>query len=140
MTKSFNGYEGALRSLTTVSIDWDKPEKAGARPKLVEVPNTDQIWKADLVFLALGFVGPQVDDVITRLGLDIDDRTNIKTDADYQTSVPGVFASGDCRRGQSLVVWAIREGRECASAVDRWLMKESFLPLVDGIDLTAIKR
>ena len=140
MTKSFNGYEGRLRSLTTVSIEWDKPKKAGVRPKLIEVPNTEQIWQADLVFLALGFLGPRVDDVITRLGLEIDERTNIKTDSDFQTGVPRVFAAGDCHRGQSLIVWTVKEGRECAAAVDQWLMKESHLPSVKGVDLSAIKR
>jgi len=140
MTKSFNGYQGRLRSLTTVSIDWDKPQD-GSRPKLIEVPHTEQIWQADLVFLALGFLGPRSDDVISRLGLDVDQRSNIKTGSEYQTDISGVFASGDCHRGQSLVVWAIKEGRECAAAVDQWLMKEnSRLPLVDGIDLTAVKR
>jgi glutamate synthase (NADPH/NADH) small chain len=139
MTKQFSGYKGRLRSLTTVSIDWNKPEDGG-RPKLVEVPNTEQIWQADLVFLALGFLGPRADDVISRLGLEVDERTNMKTSDKYQTSVPGVFAAGDCHRGQSLVVWAIKEGRECAACVDEWLMKEGRLPRVDGIDLTDVKR
>ncbi len=140
MTKSFNGYEGSLRSLTTVSIDWDKPDKPGQRPKLVEVPGTEQIWQADLVFLALGFLGPTTDGVITRLGIEVDDRTNIKTGSDFQTNAPGVFAVGDCHRGQSLIVWAIKEGRECAASVDKWLMQDSFLPSVDGIDLSSVKR
>jgi glutamate synthase (NADPH) small chain len=140
MTRKFNGYAGRLRSLTTLSIDWEPGENVGERSRLIEVPGSDQVWQADLVFLALGFLGPRVDDIISRLGLEIDERTNIKTDREYMTALPGIFAAGDCRRGQSLIVWAIKEGRECAAAVDRWLTGEEHLPVVDGIDITAIKR
>jgi len=125
--------------LTTVSVSWQESEKSGERPRLVEVPGTEQVWQAELVFLALGFLGPRVDDIITRFDLAIDERTDIKTDANYMTNVDGVFAAGDCRRGQSLVVWAIKEGRECAAAVDAWLTGESRLPVVQGIDITEIK-
>jgi glutamate synthase (NADPH) small chain len=138
MTKRFNGYEGRLRSLTTVSVAWEKAAGA-ARAQLVEVPGTEQNWQADLVFLALGFLGPRADDIITRFGLEIDERTNIKADENYQTGVAKLFAAGDCRRGQSLIVWAIKEGRECAAAVDRWLTGECHLPVVTGIDITDIK-
>jgi len=140
MTKEFKGYNGCVRSLVTTSVEWAKPTKKGDRPQLHETPNTLQEWHADLVLLALGFLGPETDNVIARLGVAVDERSNIKTGRDYQTNVPGVFAAGDARRGQSLVVWAISEGRECAYAVDTWLMGASQLPQKTGIDLTGIKR
>ena len=78
------------------------------------------------MLLALGFLGPEPDGIISQLGLKLDPRSNVLCE-NYMSSVPGVFAAGDTRRGQSLVVWAIWEGRECARAVDAWLMGESFL-------------
>jgi len=140
VTKEFKGYNGQVRSLTTVNVEWSKPKKRGERPQLSENPNTLQEWHADLVLLALGFLGPETDGVIARLGVAVDSRSNIKTGADYQTSVPGVFAAGDSRRGQSLIVWAVAEGRDCAAAVDKWLMGASGLPKLEGLDLTAIRR
>ena len=140
LTKEFKGYNGSVRSLVTINVEWAKPAKKGDRPQLCENPNTRQEWHADLVLLALGFLGPETDNVIARLGVGVDERSNIKTGPDYQTNAPGVFAAGDSRRGQSLVVWAISEGRECAYAVDAWLMGSSRLPRKTGIDLTGIKR
>ena len=140
LTKEFKGYNGQVRSLVTVNVEWAKPTKPGERPQLRENPQTRQEWHADLVLLALGFLGPETDNVIARLGVAVDDRSNIKTGGDYQTNVPGVFAAGDSRRGQSLIVWAINEGRECAYAVDAWLMGSSVLPRQSGIDLTTVKR
>jgi len=84
---------------------------------------------ADLVLLALGFVHPQHEGLLNALGVEYDSRGNVKTNREYQTNVPGVFAAGDMRRGQSLIVWAIAEGREAARGVDRFLMSESLLPL-----------
>jgi len=140
LTKEFKGYNGQVRSLVTVNVEWAKPTKPGERPQLRENPQTRQEWHADLVLLALGFLGPETDNVIARLGVAVDDRSNIKTGSDYQTNVPGVFAAGDSRRGQSLIVWAINEGRECAYAVDAWLTGSSALPRQSGIDLTTVKR
>ncbi len=139
MTRAFKGYEGAVRSLVTASVSWQAPERKGDRPRMIEMPNTDQEWHADLVLLALGFLGPETDHVIARLGVSVDSRSNIMTGADYQTSVPGVFAAGDARRGQSLIVWAIAEGRQCAAAVDTWLMGETRLPKLAGINLETIR-
>jgi glutamate synthase (NADPH/NADH) small chain len=86
---------------------------------------------AQLVLLALGYAHPVHDGLVRQLGLDLDARRNVlASDEDYLTSVPGVFACGDMRRGQSLVVWAIREGRQCAHSVDRWLSGESKLPRI----------
>ena len=82
----------------------------------------------DLVLLAMGFRGPVRNGMIGALGVELDRRGNVKTDQDYMSSVPGVFAAGDARRGQSLVVWAIAEGRQAARGIDRYLMGETKLP------------
>jgi glutamate synthase (NADPH/NADH) small chain len=96
---------------------------------MVEVPGSEFELKADLVLLAMGFVGPAAPSLLAQLGVERDARTNVKASTDdYKTSVPKVFAAGDMRRGQSLVVWAIREGRQCARAVDEFLMGTSELP------------
>ena len=105
---------------------------------MTEVPGSEREWKADLVLLALGFVGPETDSVVKQLGCELDPRGNVKAAADYQTSVPGVFAAGDARRGQSLIVWAISEGRECARGVDEFLMGRSTLPTKAGHDLPRV--
>ena len=98
---------------------------------MTEVPGSEQIIKADLVFLAMGFVSP-VQAVLDAFGVEKDQRGNAKASTDlvggYATSVPKLFAAGDMRRGQSLVVWAIREGRQAARAVDEFLMGETTLP------------
>ena len=96
--------------------------------KFETIPGTTKEIPADLVFLALGFVGPDKGSWIERLGVDVDARGNIARTDDYKTNVPGVFVAGDMGRGQSLIVWAIAEGRACASAVDRALMGETSLP------------
>lgn len=115
---------GKVEKLIAARVEW----KDG---KMVEVPGSEFEMKADLVLLAMGFVSP-VSSVLDAFGVDKDARGNAKatTDGDgcYQTSVPKVFAAGDMRRGQSLVVWAIREGRQCARAVDEFLMGSSVLP------------
>jgi glutamate synthase (NADPH/NADH) small chain len=89
---------------------------------LHEVPGTERVLRADLVLLALGFVGPEKGGLLTDLGLKLDDRGHVVTDGEKMTSVPGVFAAGDMVRGQSLVVWAINEGRKAARGADRYLM------------------
>jgi len=141
LTKSFSGYNGRVRSLETVNVEWVKPTKSGERPRLQEIPGTAQTWHADLVLLALGFLGPETDNVLARLEIPVDERGTIKTDARFMTEKPGVFAAGDSHRGQSLIVWAIAEGRDCAAAVDEWLTGgSSRLPRRTGLDLTQIKR
>ncbi|MGS0740929.1 glutamate synthase subunit beta [Glaciimonas sp. GG7] len=123
-TKRLEGKNGKLEKLVAARVEW----KDG---KMQEVPNSEFEMKADLVFLAMGFVSP-VTQVLEAFGVDKDARGNAKatTDGDgcYKTSVDKVFAAGDMRRGQSLVVWAIREGRQCARAVDEFLMGASVLP------------
>jgi glutamate synthase (NADPH/NADH) small chain len=123
-TKRLEGKNGKVEKLIAARVEW----KDG---KMVEVAGSEFELKADLVLLAMGFVSP-VNSVLEAFGVDKDARGNAKatTDGDgcYQTSVPKVFAAGDMRRGQSLVVWAIREGRQCARAVDEFLMGSSVLP------------
>jgi glutamate synthase (NADPH/NADH) small chain len=121
-TKALKGEHGAVKALVACRIDW----KDG---KLVELPGTDFDVKADLVLLAMGYVHPVHAGMLDELGVKYDARGNVAADTDsYSTSVPKVFAAGDTRRGQSLVVWAIREGRQCARAIDEFLMDTSDLP------------
>ena len=123
-TKEFMGEKGKLTGLKTVRVEW----KDG---KMVEVAGSDHVLKADLVLLAMGFVSP-VASILDSFGVTKDNRGNAKASTDftggYVTNVPKVFAAGDVRRGQSLVVWAIREGRQAARAVDEFLMGASALP------------
>jgi glutamate synthase (NADPH/NADH) small chain len=96
--------------------------------RMVEVAGTEKVWPADLVLLAMGFLGPE-QSLLKDLKVEVDGRSNVKADyGHYATSVPGVFAAGDARRGQSLVVWAINEGRGAARECDRWLMGATELP------------
>jgi len=123
-TKEFTGEKGKVTGLKTVNVEM----KEG---KFVEIPGTEKEYKADLVLLAMGFVSP-VQTILEGFGVDKDARGNAKATTDFQggyaTNVPKVFAAGDIRRGQSLVVWAIREGRQAARAVDEFLMGFSDLP------------
>ena len=96
--------------------------------QMVEIPGSEFELDADLVLLALGFLGPEKEGAIQQLGLNLDARGNVVVDQNYMTNVPGVFAAGDLRRGQSLVVWAISEGRQAARGVDQFLMGRSDLP------------
>ncbi len=123
-TKFFEGENGVVKKLHGVRLNW---KNDNGRMMMEEIPGSEFVLDCDLVLLALGFLGPEPDGVIAGLGLKLDQRGNIACD-NYHSSVPGVFAAGDARRGQSLVVWAIWEGRECARAVDTYLMGESFLP------------
>ena len=124
-TKKFSGHNGHVTKLHGIRLNWQKA--SDGRMAMEEIPGSDFELDCDLVLLALGFLGPEPDGIISQLGLKLDPRSNVLCD-NYQSSVPGVFAAGDTRRGQSLVVWAIWEGRECARAVDAYLMGESFLP------------
>jgi glutamate synthase (NADPH/NADH) small chain len=120
-TKEFIGDgSGNVKALRTVRV--------GPAPKFEEVPGSEQLFEAELVLLAMGFTGPVKNGMIESLGVDLDARGNVKTNDDYMSSVEGVFAAGDMRRGQSLVVWAIAEGRKAARGVDKWLMGETKLP------------
>jgi NAD(P)H-dependent glutamate synthase small subunit len=117
---------GGVAGIETVRVKWSKDE--AGRMQMEEVPGSEQTFKADLVLLAMGFLGPE-DTLVKSLGLEVDPRSNFKAEyGRFATSVEGVFAAGDCRRGQSLVVWAIAEGRGAAHAVDAYLMGASTLP------------
>jgi glutamate synthase (NADPH/NADH) small chain len=124
-TRKFSGHDGQMTKLHGIRLNWQR--SADGRMAMEEIPGSDFELDCDLVLLALGFLGPEPEGIITQLGLKLDPRSNVLCD-NYQSSVPNVFAAGDTRRGQSLVVWAIWEGRECARAVDAYLMGESFLP------------
>jgi glutamate synthase (NADPH/NADH) small chain len=127
MTKKFVGDDNNhLKELHTVLIEWVKDENGRFSPK--ELPGTEKVYPAQLVLLAMGFLGPE-ETLVKALGLETDPRSNFKAEyGKYATSVDGVFAAGDCRRGQSLVVWAINEGREVARECDRYLMGVTELP------------
>ncbi|MGH6828036.1 MAG: glutamate synthase subunit beta, partial [Rhizomicrobium sp.] len=119
--------EGRLTGLECVRLDWELGD--GGKMNLVEVPQSHFLLKADLVLLAMGFTGPRKAGLVEQARLALDARGNVKADTlNYQTSAAKAFACGDMRRGQSLVVWAIREGRQCARAVDAFLMGSSELP------------
>jgi glutamate synthase (NADPH/NADH) small chain len=123
-TKEFSGENGVLKAVKAVRIEF----KDG---KMIEIPGSEFEIKADFVFLAMGFTNPLAQ-VLDAFGVEKDARGNAKANTEgadcYQTSVKKVFAAGDMRRGQSLVVWAIREGRQAARAVDEFLMGSSVLP------------
>jgi glutamate synthase (NADPH/NADH) small chain len=103
--------------------------RVGGPPKFEPLPGTEFTMNADLVLLAMGFLGPTKPGLIQKLGIELDARSNVQTDENYMSSVAGVFAAGDMRRGQSLVVWAIAEGRKAARGVDGFLREgESLLP------------
>ena len=121
LTRGFVGDDqGRVRAVRTVQVQWTRDPADGAW-QMEEVPDSEREWEADLVLLALGFLGPE-DYLAEALGLERDPRSNFAAEYDrYHTSVEGVFAAGDCRRGQSLVVWAINEGRGAAREIDRYL-------------------
>jgi glutamate synthase (NADPH/NADH) small chain len=127
MTKKFIGdKDRAVRELLYVEVEWVKGPDGRYGPR--EVPGTEKVIPADLVLLAMGFLGPEKP-LSQQLGLKLDERGNVWTDPTKMTSVPGVFAAGDMARGQSLVVWAIQEGRQAAQSVDRYLSYgETVLP------------
>lgn len=125
-TLSFEGEQGVVKKINCIKVEWIHED---GRWTMKRVPGTEFTLETDLVFLAMGFVHPIRDGLLQELGVALDDRSNVKANqTDYKTSVDKVFAAGDMRRGQSLVVWAIREGRQCARAVDEFLMGCSELP------------
>jgi glutamate synthase (NADPH) small chain len=126
LTKEFLGNSrGEVEAVRTVRVEWEKA--AGERPRLKEVPGSGQIWKTDLVLLAMGFLGPE-NGIAEAFGVETDARSNLKAEyGAFITSRTGVFAAGDARRGQSLVVWAIKEGRGAAREIDLYLMGETNL-------------
>ena len=126
MTKAFIGDEkGQLKAVQLVDVKWDIPH-GNTRPQLIEIPGSEREIPCELALLAIGFLNPQFEGMLEQLNIAIDDRGNV-VDENYQTNNPKVFVAGDMRRGQSLVVWAISEGREAARSVDAFLMGSSVL-------------
>ena len=118
LTTEFRGENGQLKSLVTSDVK--------VTPNGIEkIPNSERVWPADLVIIAMGFVSPE-ETIHKKLSLEVDSRNNIHAEyGDYRTSVEGVFAAGDCRRGQSLVVWAINEGRGVAEKCNEYLLSRA---------------
>jgi len=127
MTKRFSGEGGVVKKIHMVRLDWVESQN-GSPPKMVEIPGSEFEVEADLVLLALGFLGPEKETMLKQLGIGLTPRGNVQVDPNYMTNVPGIFSCGDMRRGQSLVVWAIWEGREAARGIDKFLMGETRLP------------
>ena len=127
VSKEFVGDgKGRVKGVKTVRVEWTIGNDGTVNMR--EVSGTEEEWGADLILLAMGFLGPE-QTLVTQLGLETDKRSNFKAEfGRYATAVEGMFAAGDCRRGQSLVVWAIREGREAAREIDRYLMGSTHLP------------
>ncbi|HKM72992.1 MAG TPA: glutamate synthase subunit beta [Stellaceae bacterium] len=127
LTKRAIGENGRVAALECVRVEWAKDPEG--RFVMTEAPDSTFLLQADLILLAMGFLGPRRPGMIEQSGVELDPRGNIRANTiDYHTSVPKLFAAGDMRRGQSLVVWAIREGRQCARAIDEFLMGASLLP------------
>jgi len=127
VSKSFIGDEqGHVRAVLTAQVEWSKGDNG--RAVLKEIAGTEREWPAQMVLLAMGFLGPETDGLLSQLGVAIEERGNVAVDEDKMTSVPKVFAAGDMARGQSLVVWAIADGRRAARGVDKFLMGETALP------------
>jgi glutamate synthase (NADPH/NADH) small chain len=126
-TKAFWGENGWVTAVQAVQLEWQ--QQANGHWVVREIPKSEFIIKAELVLLAMGFLHPIHEGLLTQLGVALDKHGNVQANAvNYQSSLNKVFAAGDIRRGQSLVVWAIREGRQCARAVDEYLMGSSDLP------------
>lgn len=125
LTKSLSGENGKLKKLHGIRVEF---ESVDGRMEMREVPGSEFEQEVDLLLLAMGFLGPEKPGLLEQLGVELTDRGNVKADADKMTSVPGVFTAGDMTRGQSLIVWAIAEGRAAAKGIDRYLMGETLLP------------
>ncbi len=126
-TKSIEGQDGKVTAINCIRLNWS--QGGNGSWKMEEIPGSEFQLKADLVLLAMGFVHPVHEGMLQELGIELDARGNVQANTEqYQASLAKVFAAGDMRRGQSLVVWAIREGRQCARAIDEYLMGSSDLP------------
>jgi glutamate synthase (NADPH/NADH) small chain len=126
-TKSIDGEDGKVTAINCIRLSWSQGENGAW--KMEEIPGSEFQLKADLVLLAMGFVHPIHEGMLQELGVELDAHGNVLANTDqYQTSLAKVFSAGDMRRGQSLVVWAIHEGRQCARAIDEYLMGSSDLP------------
>ena len=128
LTKSFSGSNGHVEKLHAVRLEWGPPDPTTGRPSMNEIPGSEFEVETELVLLAMGFLHPEHEGMLDGLGVEYDPRGNVKLDQNRMSSVPGIFAAGDMARGQSLVVWAIAEGRETAHFMDTYLMGSTQLP------------
>jgi glutamate synthase (NADPH/NADH) small chain len=130
-TRQFLGQAGHVRALETVQVEM---KIDNGRPRFVDIPGTEKVYPVELVLLAMGFVGPEKKGMLEQLGVELDALGNVKANGEKQTNIPGVFTAGDMTRGQSLIVWAIAEGRHAARSIDAYLMGSSDLagPLSHG--------
>lgn len=132
LSKEFITKDGVVKGVKTIRVEWTKDDCGQWVMK--ELAGSEQVFEADLVLISMGFLGPE-EAIIKQLSIKQDGRSNIETPKNrYVTSVPGVYAAGDCRRGQSLIVWGINEGRMCAREVDQHLMGSTYLPVAGGIN------
>ncbi|KMP11719.1 glutamate synthase [Candidatus Nitromaritima sp. SCGC AAA799-A02] len=127
-TKKFSGTDGKLKKVHAIRVKFGDPDPKTGRPEMVEIPGSEFELDVDMVLLAMGFVHPIHEGMLEELGVKLDGRGNVACDENKMTSVEGVFTAGDMTRGQSLVVWAIAEGREAARGVDQFLMGSTCLP------------
>jgi len=125
-TTHLSGSGGAVEKLHAVKVDWQRGDDG--RMQMAPVAGSETTYDADLILLAMGFLHPEKAGLVEALGLELDPRGNVKTDRNKMSTIPGIFAAGDASRGQSLVVWALAEGREAAYGIDTYLMGESDLP------------
>ena len=132
LTKEFIGEKGKVKKVSCVQVDFSEKDPKGC-PMMKEVPGSEFVIEADLIILAIGFLHPEHNNLLSDLKVEFDSRGNVKTDMNYMTSVKNVFSAGDMHRGQSLVVWAISEGRRAAHFIDKHLRKETSLPLLPAI-------
>ncbi len=124
MTKSLSGQQGQLQKLHAVRLSYGEKDPITGRRPMQEIPGSDFEVPCDLLILALGFLGPVKKGLLEEFSFATDERGNVKTHEFYMTSVPGIFSAGDMRRGQSLIVWAIEEGRKAAAGVHQWLFQK----------------
>jgi len=129
LTKKFIGENGRVKKIFCVQVEPSQKDNSGC-PVMREIPGSEFELDADLIILALGFIHPEKKGLVTQLALKLDLHSNVKTDQNYMTSTKGIFACGDMHRGQSLVVWAISEGRRAAHFIDKYLTGESHLPVI----------
>ncbi len=127
-TKKFSGENGKVKKIHAIRVKFGDPDPKTGRPEMLDIKGSEFELDVDLVLLAMGFVHPVHEGMIKELDVKLDSRGNVWCDENKMTSVEGVFAAGDMARGQSLVVWAIAEGREAARGVDQYLMKTTNLP------------
>ncbi|KAF9323626.1 glutamate synthase [NADH], partial [Linnemannia elongata] len=138
VTKEFvSDGNGKVKGLNTIRVEWT--QDASGRWSMKEMTGTEQYFQADLVLLSMGFMGPEAE-LLKAVGVKLDGRSNIETPkSSYHTSVSNVFAAGDARRGQSLIVWGINEGRQCAREVDEYLVGNTLLPVTGGLQARSLK-